>query len=72
MEYKAEDYIRFIETERADKLSPHGLSVIVKRYREMESALERIRKHEKYIIHDYYEFFWELVNIAKETISDGK
>lgn len=34
---KAEDFISLIEQERFDKISPNGLSLIAKRFRELES-----------------------------------
>lgn len=36
MEYKAEDYIDFIESGRRDKISPDGLELIASRFRELE------------------------------------
>ena len=36
MEYKAEDFISFIEQGRRDKISPNALDLIAKRYRELE------------------------------------
>jgi len=37
--YTAEDYIKFIETGRFDKISNEGLKLIVEKYRELESDL---------------------------------
>ena len=37
MKYTAEDYISFIEQGRKDKISPHGLELISKRFRELEN-----------------------------------
>ena len=37
-EYTAEDYIRFIEAGRRDKISPHALDVIAKKFRELETT----------------------------------
>ena len=39
-EYIAEDYIKFIELGRTDKLSPHGLILIAKKYRELEEEVQ--------------------------------
>ena len=36
MEYKAEDFISFIEQGRRDKISPNALDLIAKRFRELE------------------------------------
>ena len=35
-EYEAKDYIKFIEIDRRDKISPYGLKEIAKKYRELE------------------------------------
>ena len=36
MEYTAEDYINFIEQGRMDKISPHALDIIAKRFRDLQ------------------------------------
>lgn len=43
-EYKAEDYIWFIETNRNDKISPTALKIIAKRFRELENEIEKLKK----------------------------
>jgi len=60
MEYKAEDYIDFIESGRRDKISPDGLDLIASRFRE----LERIRTSKLDIIE-------ELVNLFPNDIDLG-
>lgn len=42
MEYKAEDFISFIENNRRDKVSPNGLELIVKRFRELECEVNKL------------------------------
>lgn len=42
MEYKAEDFISFIENNRRDKVSPNGLELIAKRFRELESEVNKL------------------------------
>ena len=39
-EYKAEDYIAFIEWGRFDKISNHGMVLIAKKYRELEEDVQ--------------------------------
>ena len=41
MEYKAEDFISFIENNRRDKVSPKGLELIAKRFRELECEVNK-------------------------------
>ena len=53
MEYKAEDYIDFIESGRRDKISPDGLELIASRFRE----LERIRTSKLDIIEELVNLF---------------
>ena len=53
MEYKAEDYIDFIESGRRDKISPDGLELIASRFRE----LEQIRTSKLDIL-TYVNFMW--------------
>jgi hypothetical protein len=36
MEYKAEDYIKFIEQKRFDKIGAWGMEIIAKKYRRLE------------------------------------
>jgi hypothetical protein len=60
MEYKAEDYIDFIESGRHDKISPHGLELIASRFRE----LEQIKTSKLDIIE-------ELVNLFPNDIDLG-
>jgi hypothetical protein len=40
MEYKAEDYVTFIESGRHDKISPNALEIIAKRFRELENEIK--------------------------------
>jgi hypothetical protein len=42
MEYKAEDFISFIENNRLDKVSPNGLELIAKRFRELECEVNKL------------------------------
>jgi len=42
MEYKAEDFISFIENNRRDKISPNGLELIAKRFRELECEVNKL------------------------------
>ncbi len=42
MEYKAEDFISFIENGRRDKVSPNGLELIAKRFRELECKVNKL------------------------------
>ena len=42
MEYKAEDFISFIENGRKDKVSPNGLELIAKRFRELECEVNNV------------------------------
>lgn len=42
MEYKAEDFISFIENNRRDKVSPNGLELIAKRFRELECEVNKL------------------------------
>lgn len=42
MEYKAEDFISFIENNRQDKVSPNGLELIAKRFRELECEVNKL------------------------------
>lgn len=42
MEYKAEDFISFIENGRKDKVSPNGLELIAKRFRELECEVNKL------------------------------
>jgi hypothetical protein len=36
MEYKSEDYIKFIEQKRFDKIGAWGMEIIAKKYRRLE------------------------------------
>jgi len=38
MEYIAEDYIKFIEMERYDKISQHGLKLIATEFRKLQES----------------------------------
>ena len=42
MEYKAEDFISFIENNRRDKVSHNGLELIAKRFRELECEVNKL------------------------------
>jgi|694.fasta_scaffold00011_99 hypothetical protein len=42
MEYKSEDFISFIENNRRDKVSPNGLELIAKRFRELECEVNKL------------------------------
>ena len=42
MEYKAEDFISFIESGRRDKISNNGLELISKRFRELEHEVNKL------------------------------
>ena len=42
MEYKAEDFISFIENSRRDKISPNALDLIAKRFRELECEVSKL------------------------------
>ena len=44
-EYKAEDYINFIEQGRTDKISPHALIIIAKGYRDLQENTEKMFDH---------------------------
>ena len=50
MEYKAEDFISFIENGRMDKVSPNALDLIAKRFRELEKIASEPKKQTSYII----------------------
>lgn len=39
-EYTAEDYIKFIESGRFDKISNHALVLIANEYRELEESIQ--------------------------------
>ena len=42
MGYKTEDFIKFIEQGRFDKISNSGLKLIAKRFRELEKVVKNI------------------------------
>ena len=43
-EYEAKDYIKFIEIDRRDKISPYGLKEIAKKYRELEQQNKELKE----------------------------